>query len=74
MSKFNKIYEYEYHLFGQVSEYGDIMKYAHMQLYICSFLCFTLSLIVLVSLCLCAAAECDSNNDVSVRPFAGSGV
>lgn len=30
MSKFNKIYEYEYHLFGQVSKYSEIIIYAHM--------------------------------------------
>lgn len=33
MSKFNKIYEYDYHLFGQVSEYPEIIKYAHINLY-----------------------------------------
>lgn len=36
MSKFNKIYEYEYHLFGQVSKYSEIIIYAHMELYVCS--------------------------------------
>lgn len=35
MSKFNKIYEYEYHLFGQVGKYRDIITYGHMQLYVC---------------------------------------
>jgi len=30
MSKYNKIYEFEYHLFGQVSEYSDIIRHAHI--------------------------------------------
>ncbi len=70
MSKFNKIYEYEYHLFGQVSEHSDVIKYAHMQLYIWGTgLC--------VLRCLWSfwfSPECDGNDDVSIRPFTGSGV
>ena len=32
MSKFNKIYEYEYHLFGQVSKYSEMIKPVPMHL------------------------------------------
>lgn len=37
MSKFNKIYEYEYHLFGQVSESYETIRRAQMQMCVCSF-------------------------------------
>lgn len=30
MSKFNKIYEFEYNLFGQVSECSEIIGHVHM--------------------------------------------
>lgn len=65
MSKFNKIYEYECHLFGQVSEY------AHMYLCVCSLV---FSLCLTLMLYLRPAPECDDNNDISVGPFTGSGV
>lgn len=74
MSKFNKIYEYEYHLFGQVSGYSEIIIYAHMELYVCSVMFYAVYDFFLVSLCLHPAPECDSNNDVSIRPLTGSGV
>ena len=37
MSKFNKLYEYEYHLFGQVSESYETIRCAQMQMCVCSF-------------------------------------
>lgn len=68
LSKFNKIYEYEYHLFGQVSQ---IMKCAFTAciLYFSS----TLLVVLLISL-YPLTSGCDSINDISIRTFTGSGV
>lgn len=66
MSKFNKIYEFEYHLFGQVRKSSQFIKYAD--------LCPLSLEFYLVSFCLCAAPECDRYNDISVGPPAGTGV
>ena len=51
MSKFNKIYEYEYNLFGQVSEHTLIIDYPHVDLSVGSFV-FFLFLILLLLFCL----------------------
>lgn len=64
MSKFNKIYEFEYHLFGQVRKSSQFI----------TDLCPLSLEFYLVSFCPCAAPECDCYNDISVRPPAGTGV
>lgn len=61
MSKFNKIYEYEYFLFGQVSKGGEIFPNSP-------------SMSALIRFCDFCCTECDGNHDICVGSLTGSGV
>lgn len=60
MSTFNKIYEYECHLFGQVSEHRHYYVWSHAALCVSSRLHHP--------------PECDRYHDISLRPPPGAGV
>lgn len=63
MSKFNKIYEYEYFLFGQVSKTGEILPdFSECQFLNASVIFFFFFL------------ECDSDHDIRIGSLTGSGV